>query len=434
MKKRTVLSSIVMITLLIIGTIALITGCPGKSGTIIKMGDCHPDRHGGVGAVLERINAEFIAANPGTEFDIESLQDQPWQEKVRIYAIANQLPDVFKWWTYPSMMLPYINDGFLEKLNKEDFAGFDFLPGALESCVIDGDLYGIPASGDMWVIYVNKELFQRAGVDLPNTWEDVISSIPRFRAQNITPLVTNGLEGWPLCIFFDNIVQRINGDFTRLYDAIDRKNEVKFTDPDFVQAARYIQGLIRAGAFNANLTTSDYGDAQNQFVQERAAMYMMGSWEMGMAANPSFSQSFRDNLDVIRFPVISNGLGSADDTMLWFGGNFVVSARSENKEFVIEYIKFLAERFGAYCWEMGAGFPAQKITPGEDDSYVSKKLLQFSADAATVSGKAPGLDYGKTSVFKEEFQELIRQLASMLLTPEEFTRRLDAAAERDSLQ
>jgi raffinose/stachyose/melibiose transport system substrate-binding protein len=328
-------------------------------------------------------------------------------------------------------MLPYVNDNLLEKLDKNDFANFDFLAGALESSMINGELYGIPASGDMWVIYVNKSLFERAGVPLPGTWEDIIASIPLFRARNITPLVTNGLEGWPLCIFFDNIVQRINGDFSRLYNAIDRKDGVRFTDPDFIEAARYIQNLIRAGVFNANLTTSDYGDAQNQFVQERAAMYMMGSWEMGMAANPNFSQSFRDNLDVIRFPVIRNGAGAAADTMLWFGGNFVVSSRSSNKELAVEYIKFLAERFGTYCWEMGAGFPAQKITPNPDDSYVSRKLLQFSSEAVSVSGKAPGLDYGKTSVFKEEFQELIRQLAAMLLTPEEFARRLDAAAERD---
>jgi raffinose/stachyose/melibiose transport system substrate-binding protein len=242
------------------------------------------------------------------------------------------------------------------------------------------------------------------------------------------------LEGWPLSIFFDNIAQRINGDFSRNYNAIARRDGVKFTDPDFVQAAAYIQNLIRAGVFNVNLGVSDYGDARNQFVQERAAMYMMGSWEMGMATNPGFPESFRNNLDVIRFPAIQGGLGTAYDTMFWFGGNFIASARSGNIELAVEYLKFLAERFGEYCWESGAGFPAQRITPREDDSYVAKKLLQFSGEATTISGRAPGLDYGRTAVFKEEHQELIRQLAALLITPEEFTQRLDAAADLDSRQ
>jgi raffinose/stachyose/melibiose transport system substrate-binding protein len=195
-----------------------------------------------------------------------------------------------------------------------------------------------------------------------------------------------------------------------------------------------MQDLVKAGVFNTNLTTSDYGDAQNQFVQERAAMYMMGSWEMGMATNTGFSQSFRNNLDVIKFPVINNGQGGPDDHLVWFGGNFVVSANSKNKALALEYIKFLAERFGSYCWETGAGFPAQKVTPKASDSSVSKKLLQFSADAKKISGKATGLDYGKTNAFKEEHQELIRQLCALIITPEVFCQRLDAAAELDSKQ
>jgi raffinose/stachyose/melibiose transport system substrate-binding protein len=159
---------------------------------------------------------------------------------------------------------------------------------------------------------------------------------------------------------------------------------------------------------------------------------MMGSWEMGMATNTGFSQSFRNTLDGIKFPVIRGGKGTADEPMVWFGGNFVVSANSKNKALAMEYIKFLAERFGRYCWESGAGFPAQKVTPAPSDSDVSKKLLQFSADAKTISGRAPGLDYGKTNVFKEEHQELIRQLCAQVITPEVFCQRLDAAAELDA--
>ena len=421
------------LTVLFCAALLSFWGCNKDSGkNIIKMGDCHPDRSGGVGSVLERINNEFSEVHPNVKFAIESYQDQPWQEKARIYATANMLPDVFKWWTFPNMMSPFINSGHLEKLDMNDFADFSYLPGALESCVYDDILYGVPASGDMWVLYINKGLFEKAGVALPETWEDIVAAVPLFKAQNIIPVVTNGLEGWPLCIVFDGIAQRINGDFTRNYNAIDRKNGVKFTDPDFIQAARYLQNLVKAGVFSANLTTSDYGDAQNQFLQERAAIYMMGSWEMGMATNTNFSQSFRDNLDVIKFPVITGGKGLIDDTMVWFGGNFVVSSQSKNKEVAVEYIKFLAERFGPYCWESGAGFPAQLVSPRPEDSEVSKKLLLFSAEATSISGKAPGLDYGKTNVFKEEHQELIRQLCSQLITPEDFCQKLDAAAELDA--
>ena len=426
----------VFLLILLTAFMLVFTGCTKKetSKVTLKMGDPHSDRNGGVGSVLERINAEFKASHPNMEFVVESYQDQHWQEKARISATANQLPDVFKWWGFPNMMAPFIKAGHLEKLNKSDFASFGYLPGALESGEFDGELYGIPSSGDMWVLYANRELFQKAGVQYPTSWEDVLASVANFKALSITPVATDGLEGWPLSIFFDSIAQRVNGDFNRNYDAIDRRNGVKFTDPDFIQAAAYIQNLVKAGVFNSNLTISDYGDAQNQFIQGRAAMYMMGSWEMGMAVNPGFPQRFRENLDVIKMPTISGGKGGSDDQLFWFGGNFVVSANSRNKALAIEYMKYLAEKFGIYCWEMGAGFPAQKVTPKASDTYISKKLLQFSAEARKISGKATGLDYGKTNAFKEEHQELIRQLCALIITPEVFCQRLDAAAKLDAGQ
>jgi ABC-type glycerol-3-phosphate transport system substrate-binding protein len=49
------------------------------------------------GAVIEKINAEFKAATPGVEIVTESYQDQAWQERWKIYATANQLPDVMKY-------------------------------------------------------------------------------------------------------------------------------------------------------------------------------------------------------------------------------------------------------------------------------------------------------------------------------------------------
>jgi len=389
---------------------------------ILRIGNAHPDRNSGIGAIVERLTSEFSDAHPNVIIKIESLQNH-----VMNYAETDQLPDVFMRQSTPAVMNPLIEGGFLLGLNKNDFTDFHFLPGALETNEFNGALYGIPATGHMWVIYVNRSLFERAGVPLPVTWEDITASVPRFRAIGIIPVVTNGLEGWPLSIFFDNIVHRINGDFDRNYNAITRRNNVRFTDPDFIQAARYIQDLIRARVFNPNLTLSDYGDARYQFVNQRAAMYMMGSWEMDIVENEEFSQSFRNNVDVIKFPEIRGGRGAANEPLLWFSDNFVVSANLGNKEAAFDYIKFLTERLGQYSWEMGAGIPAQKVEPQPTDSSLGKKLLQISAEATLISGRVPGFAYG-SGAFEQEHQNLMRLLCSLTITPEEFAQRLDAAA------
>jgi ABC-type glycerol-3-phosphate transport system substrate-binding protein len=128
--------------------------------------------------------------------------------------------------------------------------------------------------------------------------------------------------------------------------------------------------------------------------------------------------------------VIRGGKGVADDVLAWFGGNYMFSAKSKNKELAYEYLKLFAQKFGAYAWETQAFFPAQKVQATANDTVVSKKLLQVAAEAKSTSG-TPGLDRS-TAVFKEDHQELIRQLCALVITPQEFAQKLDASAEQAS--
>ncbi|MDC7238208.1 MAG: extracellular solute-binding protein [Sphaerochaetaceae bacterium] len=393
---------------------------------VLKMGDNVPDRKNGLGLVIETINTEFEQTYPNVTITTESYNDQPWQEKVRIYATANQLPDVFRYWSFSTLLTPLVEAGMIEELDYEVYSQYEFLPGALEGNMIDGKLYGIPTSSDLWVIYYNKSLFEKAGVEIPTSWDDIMESADAFNDMGIIPMVTDGKDGWPLCELFDNMAQRINGDFT--YVAKAQEREMKYTDESFVKTADYIQELVKAGVFQENLTTSDYGDARNAFGQERAAMYMMGSWEMGLANDTNFSENFKENLDVMPFPVVEGGKGKATDTLGWYGGNIVISSNSKIKDVANNYVEKIASDFGQKCWDLQAAFPPVKVQPLETDTHVAKQLLSIAANATTMSG-TPGLDR-LDNVFKEDHQELMRQLCSLIIDSEEFTTKLDASAQR----
>jgi raffinose/stachyose/melibiose transport system substrate-binding protein len=398
----------------------------------LKMGDNLPDRANTWGAVVEKINVEFKTANPGVEIVTESYQDQPYQQKIKIYATAKQLPDVFKYWSFRSMLKPLVDGKFVQSLNMADFQKLGYMPGSLESNVYGGKLYGIPVSADFWVIYYNKQLFKQAGIDkVPATLEELKALAPIFKAKGIIPMVTDGKDAWPLSITFDQLVFRISGDPTLPQKALDRK--IKFTDPVFVQAAKELQDLAaKSGLFQDDLMVSDYGASRNLFGQGKAAMYLMGSWELGLGADASFSDDFRANVDAFKFPVLKNGKGKADDLFAWFGGNYVVSAASKNKDLSLKYLKFYAERFPAYAWDTQACFPAQKVEAKPSDTQVAKTLLKIAAEAKATSGTAC-LDLS-TAQFKDDNQNAARELCSGLITPEDFCKKLDASAEKASKQ
>lgn len=393
----------------------------------IKLGDNLPDRTNTWGAVVEQINAEFKAANPGVEIVTESYPDQPYQQKVKIYATARQLPDVLKFWSVPSLLKPLVTGGFIEPLNRSDFEKLDYLPGALDSNVYGGKLYGIPVSADLWVIYYNKKIFKDAGIERPPaTLDELVALAPRLKARGLIPMVTDGKDAWPLCITFDQLAWRISGDATLPARALARK--ARFTDPVFVQAARELSRMIKAGLFQDDLMVSDYGAARNLFGQGRAAMYLMGSWELGLGTDRTFSESFRTHVDVFRFPLVAGGKGTEHDVFAWFGGNYVVSASSKHKVLGMKYLQFYARRFPVLAWERQATLPAQKVAARPGDTPVARSLLRIVSEAKATSG-TPSLDLS-TPRFKDDIENAMRELASGLISPEDFTRKLDTAADK----
>lgn len=399
----------------------------GADKITLKMGDNYPDRTNTWGAVIETINAEFKAANPQVEIVTESYPDQPYQEKIKIYATAKQLPDVFKYWSFSTLLKPLVDGKFVVALDRAAFDKLGYLPGALDSNVYGGKLYGIPVSADLWVIYYNKKLFQDAGItSLPTTLEELTALVPKFKAKGIIPMTTDGKDAWPLCITFDQLAWRLSGDPTLPQKALDRK--IKFTDPVFVKAATLLQNMVKSGLFQEDVMVSDYGASRNLFGQGKAAMFLMGSWELGLSSDQSFSPEFRDNVDAFKFPTVAGGKGGPEDLMAWYGGNYVVSASSKHTALGVKYLEFYAKRFPVLAWEKKATFPAQKVDAQPSDSAVAKSLLKIAAAAKATSG-TPSLDRA-TPAFKEDMQNAVRELCSSIITPEEFTKKIDAAAAK----
>src|SRR3954467_3957410 len=217
-------NTLVLASIALAALAALAAPAGAESKLTIKMGDNLPDRSNTWGAIVEQINSEFKAAHPGTEIVTESYPDQPYQQKIKIYATARQLPDVFKFWSVTSLLKPLVDGGFVAPLDRAEFEHLGYLPGALDTNTYNGKLYGIPVSTDFWVIYYNKRLFRDAGGDrVPTTLDDLHAVIPRFKAKNITPMATDGKDAWPLSITFDLLAWRISGQKDLLRQAIERR-------------------------------------------------------------------------------------------------------------------------------------------------------------------------------------------------------------------
>ncbi|MGE5552235.1 MAG: extracellular solute-binding protein [Bacteroidota bacterium] len=416
--------SMLLVLALVVGLLMVPAGA--ASTITLRITDNIPDRNSPWGQVIEEINATFMKLHPNVKIVTESLPDQPYQQKMKIYAASNNLPDVFKYWSFSTLLGEMVKARKVMALNPADFSRMDWIPGSLESNMYNGKLYGLPVTTDFWVVYYNKALFEQYKVKVPATMDDLLAAAKIFQANGIIPVTTDGKDAWPLCITFDNLVGRVNGDFSVIQKALDRK--MKFTDPVFLTAAKKFKEMVDAKVFQTDLLTADYGASRNLFGQEKAAMYLMGSWEMGLGTDTAFSERFRKNVSVFRFPVLADGKGQHDDLVAWFGGNYAVSARTKYKSLCIDYLKLYFSLYPKLIWKHKANIPAQKIAANPDDSQLSKDLLAIVGSAKQASG-TPCIDRS-TPEFKELHQKYTQELVAGIKTPEQYVKAIDEAAAK----
>lgn len=127
---------------------------------------------------LRRICDEFERLNPGVSVELTKLTWNQGGEKIKIAVFAGVPPDV----SSSDLPLKYIESGLVEPvdghLTPED-AG-DYFTAALEAYRHQGRTYGFPWAQKTDYIYLNRELFKKAGVSLP---QNGMWSLDEFRSS-----------------------------------------------------------------------------------------------------------------------------------------------------------------------------------------------------------------------------------------------------------
>ncbi|UFU00620.1 extracellular solute-binding protein [Radiobacillus kanasensis] len=387
-----------------------------------------PDRETGMGGVEQQIIDAYMEENPNVTIEVEALQDEPYKDKIKIYSSTNQLPDIIQAWGQSSFIAPLIDNGLLHELDQADFEGMGFIEGSFAGFSKGDKIYGVPKNTDFLPLFYNKRLFEENGLKPPTTEEELIEVSKEFRELGINPVVTNGMEGWILPMWFDYALQRETGSFDLMDEAL--AGQATYTDPAVIAAAEKMKKMVDEGVFADGWLTADYGTARNLFGQEQAAMYLMGAWEMGLATDENFPESFRENVGVINYPVSENA--EAGDLVIYQGGGYSIAENSEHKEEAVKFLKyyFQPENWAKLVWQSGAGMPAQNFEDflTGDESQLQTEMIEIFNSVTSASG-TPILD-DSTPEFKETIMTLHQELFTGDITPEEFGEELDAAAAK----
>src|SRR3954465_14136864 len=147
----------------------------------------------------------------------------------------------------------------------------DFSPGGLQFAKNDkGELHSLPWSVDYFILYWNKEIFQKKGVALPETLEDMASLAEKLTdpKDGIYGFVGRGLRNANMTLW-TNFFLNYGGEF------LDAKGNILTDGPEAIEATKTYQRLLTKVA-PPGVAGFNWMESMAAFNQGRSAMWIDG--------------------------------------------------------------------------------------------------------------------------------------------------------------
>lgn len=289
----------------------------------------------------------FQKANPGIKVNVTPTQNDAYKSKLKIAVGANSAPCVFMSWG-GGPLYEYIKSNqvldLTPYLNRNAAFKNRLLPAAWSPVTFNNRIYGIPAeNAAVAVVLYNKDLFAKYNLQPPKTWDDLMNVVATLKKNNVAAFSLANKAKWPGSMFYAYLVDRIGGPSVFKNAAL-RENGGTFTDPTFVKAGQMVQDLVKAGAFVQGYNGLDYdsGVSRQLLYSGRAAMELMGTWELGTINNEN--PAFLKKVDFFAFPTVPGGKGNPNAVLGTIGDNFYsVSKSCKNPDAAFKLLTYLID-------------------------------------------------------------------------------------------
>lgn len=274
--------------------------------------------------------------------ELVTFVNDAYKQRLQVALGSPNAPDVFFNWGGGNLA-QYVRQDQVLDLSQvlEDNPEFrdSFLPSVLDVAAVDGSYYGIPLLGVQPVVmYYNKPVLAEAGLEPPETLDDLYEAIDVLQEDGVTPVVLPGAQGWTLLMWFSYLVDRVGGP--DVFQAIVDGEEGAWEDPAVLEALELCQDLVDRGAFGNNFTSVDYdnGSASALLANGDSAMFLMGSWEISrqLEDSPQFVEN--DELGFTSFPVVEGGAGEPDAIVGNPSNYFSVNSDSQHTEAAVDFL------------------------------------------------------------------------------------------------
>jgi raffinose/stachyose/melibiose transport system substrate-binding protein len=262
-------------------------------------------------AFWEKTVADFEAANPNVNIEIQSIQNEDLDGKLQTALNSGDAPDVFMQRGGGKMaamvkanQLMDITGSITDETKKVISAG------SFKAQTIDNKIYAMPVAVLPGGFFYSKDQFAKAGIaQTPATLAELRTAVDKLKTAGIQPIALGAKDAWPAAFYYYFFALRECSPTTLTETA----KTLSFDDPCWLKAGQDVQDFAAAKPFNNDfLTTSAQqgaGSSAGLLANHKAAMELMGAWNPGVIASLTPDQKPLPDLDWFPFPSIEGGAG-----------------------------------------------------------------------------------------------------------------------------
>ena len=327
-------------------------------------------------AAYAELFAEFMKANPGITVKFESFAVEQYATVLSTALAAGKGGDVIHTRAYGGLE-QFAKAGYLlalDNANVPELANLGDDARASLTLRADGKVYSYAFASQTLGLYVNNEVFKRAGVTAPTTWAELIAVSKTLKDKGVVPLANGMATAWMAEVFTSVFTNPLVGPE---FSADLLSGKATFSDARYVGALGKLLEL--RDYMPPGFTGIDYPTAQQLFLSGRAAMFAGGSFEIAnfRKQNPKLDMTF------IAPP--APAAGAPRLVSKFFDGGYAVNATSPNQADALKLVRWMGtKQFGdKFSALLGNISPIKGVTIADPMLAEVAKLNETSAPYIT---------------------------------------------------
>ena len=337
------------------------------------------------GDLLQRHAAEFTELT-GIKVSSEVIPEQQQRQKAVIeltsgrpsfdvvhlsYHVQKRQFDKAGWL---ADLTPYMND---PNLTGADLVESDFSAAGLQYAKNEkGEMRSLPWSVDYFILYYNKEIFQKKGAKVPETLEEMAALAEKLTdaKEGVYGFVGRGLRNANMTLW-TNFVLNYGGEL------LDAKGNVLSDGPESIEATKLYQRLLTKPA-PPGVAGFNWMESMASFTQGRSAMWIDGVGWAPPLEDPNASRV----VGKVGYTLVPKGpKGQYSAT---YGDGIGVAQASKNKEAAYLYCQWaVSKTMGARLLQIGGGVPFRNSILNDEGVRAGVKMPREWLDSVIGSAK-----------------------------------------------